>query len=217
MTWNCGQMGVSSVLPVSGAKVFNLLKDTVNICLGFTAWNPVPSGSWDSFSNSCQKRSESFPQLELALYEGLSKWGETIQKPLSFGLPVAGNERGGWIPLDRGEQRTGNFMAHVSWHCHLVSSVLGRAGFRFVCQLKQKPALGLVVCNCIALKPSLQTLPEKVKFPEWSLHNCKLDKHFFIFLNVKVQAICAYPHLSRACWDTKPEAFKALLQGTVLH
>lgn len=54
----------------------------------------------------------------------------------------------------------------TSWHYHLVSSVLGRIGFRFVCQLKQKPASGLAVCNCIALKPSLQTLPEKEKLPE---------------------------------------------------
>lgn len=89
----------------------------------------------------------------------------------------------------------------ASWHMShgtVTWSHLSWAGFRFVHQLKQKPALGLAVCNCIALKPPLQILPEKVKLPEWSLHNCKLNK-LFLFFNAEVQAICAFSHLSRAC------------------
>lgn len=57
----------------------------------------------------------------------------------------------------------------ASWHMShgtVTWSHLSWAGFRFVRQLKQKPALGLAVCDCIALKPPLQILPEKVKLPE---------------------------------------------------
>lgn len=68
------------------------------------------------------------------------------------------------MPLNRGGQRTGDFTAHVPWYCHLVSSVLGRAGFRFVCQLEQKTglALGVAVCNYVLLRQSLQTFVSKV-------------------------------------------------------
>lgn len=158
MAWNSRQTGTSSVLRLSGAEVFNLLQDAVNVCLGFTAWNPVPKWIIAVLFNSWPEKEQDIPQAGAALAWRAQQEGEPDQWFSSFMLPSAGNDTGGWIHWERG-QRTGDFKAHIPRHCHLVSSVLGEAGFRFECQLEQKTGLALqvAVCNCVELKKSLQT------------------------------------------------------------